>query len=145
LEGRVAFLRSLGRQPKIELLANVKFEAFDTTQSVDFINDVSQLYALLCEFVHPSAQQIEDRLRRAKAGRFSGSEGVEDLRRLNRDVFRTLDIVLAVYFHALSLPLAGDIFTQVLDDDESWKFHKGRWCGIISHHFDYKLERQNAG
>jgi len=145
LEERVTFLRSLGRQPKIELLTNAKFEAFDSTKSADFISDVSQLYSLLCEFVHPSAQQIEERLRRIEAGRFSGFERVEDLRRLNRDVFRTLDIVLAVYFRALSLSLAGDIFTQVLDDDKSWKFHKGRWCGIISHHFDYKFERQHAG
>lgn len=127
LEERVTFLRSLGRQPKIDLLANAKFEAFDSTQSADFISDVSQLYSLLCEFVHPSAQQIEERLRRAEAGRFSGFEGVEDLRRLNRDVFRTLDIVLAVYFHALSLPLAGDIFTQVLDDDKNWVPRYFQW------------------
>lgn len=145
LEERVAFLRSLGRRPKIELLTDTKFEAFDSTQTADFISDVSQLYSLLCGFVHPSAQQIEERLRRAEVGRFSGFEGVEDLRRLNRDVFRTLDVVLAVYFHALSLPLAGDIFTQVLDGVKNWKFHKGRWCAIISHHFDYKFERQNAG
>ena len=81
---------------------------------------------------------------RAEAGTFSGFEGVADLRRLNRDVSRTLDIVLAVYFHALSLPLSGDIFIQILDDDKSWKFHKGKWCEIISHHYDYKLERQNV-
>lgn len=145
LEERVAFLRSLGRQPKIELLESVQFEAFKEGQRTDFINDVSQLYSLLCEFVHPSAQQIEERLRRADNGRFSCFEGVEDLRRLNRDVFRTLDIVLAVYFHALSMPLAGDIFTQILDDDKSWKFHKGQWCATISHYFDYKFERQNTG
>ena len=145
LEDRLSFLRSLGRQPKIELLADTKLQAFDSTQTANFISDVSQLYSLLCEFVHPSAQQIEERLRRANAGRFSGFEGVEDLRRLNRDVFRTLDIVLAVYFHALSLPLAGDIFTQILDQDKNWKFHKGRWCAITSHHFDYKFERQKSG
>ncbi len=79
LEERLAFLRSLGRQPKIELLANTQFEAFDDAQRLDFINDVSQLYSLLCEFVHPSAHQLEERLRQAEAGRFSGFEATEDL------------------------------------------------------------------
>lgn len=144
LEERVSFLRSLGRHPKIEFLKDTTFEAFDGTQTKAFIGDVSQLYSLLCEFVHPSVQQIEDRLHRAEVGRSSGFEGVDDLRRLNRDVFRTLDIVMAIYFHALSLELAGDIFIQVLDNDKNWKFHSGRWCEIVSHHFDYKLERQNA-
>ena len=144
LAERVVFLRSLGRQSKIELFADARFEAFDIAQKADFINDVSQLYSLLCEYVHPSAPQLEERLVRAETGAFSGFEGVADLRRLNRDVSRTLDIVLAVYFHALSLPLSGDIFIQILDDDKSWKFHKGKWCEIISHHYDHKLERQNV-
>lgn len=143
LDDRVAFLHSLGRQPKIELLGEVQFEAFGETDRVAFVNDVSQLYSLLCAFVHPSAQQIEERMRRAEAGRSSGFEGVEDLRHLNRDVFRTLDVVLAVYFHALSIPLSGDIFIQILDQNKDWKFHKGKWCAIISHYFDYKLERQS--
>jgi hypothetical protein len=142
LEERVSFLHFLGRQPKIDLLTEIDFMAFSEQQRKDFGDDISQLYSLLCEFVHPSAQQLEERIRKREAGRFSGFEGVEDLRRLNRDIFRTLDIVLAVYLHALSLPLAGDIFIQLLDDDQNWKFHKGRWCSVISHYFDYKHERQ---
>jgi|SRR5579859_2329775 len=139
---RVAFLDSLGRQPKIDLLTRAKFEAFNDTQKSDFIGDISQLYSVLCGYVHPSAQQIEERIGRNLSGRFSGFEDFEDLKRLNRDIFRTLDIVLAIYFHALSLPLAGDIFIQILDGNKGWKFHKGRWCAIISHHFDGKSERQ---
>ncbi len=144
LADRITFLQSLGRQPKIELLQDLKFEAFEDAQKTEFINDISQLYSLLCQYVHPSAQQVEERLQRAAGGRYSGFENSEDLRRLNRDVFRTLDIVLVFYFHALSLSLAGDIFIQVLDEDKNWKFHKGRWCAVVSRHFDYKLERQNT-
>lgn len=145
LTGKIAFLESLGRQPKIELLAQLKFAAFDDTTKASFVNDVSQLYSYLCGYVHPSVQQFEERARRGAGGRPSGFEGVEDLKRLNRDIFRTLDIVLAIYFHALSMSLTGDIFIQVLDDLKTWNFHKGRWCTAVSRTFDYKLERKRTG
>lgn len=145
LAERVVFLDSLGRQPKIDLLAELKFEAFDDTARAAFTHDATQLYSYLCEYVHPSVQQFEERGRRAAGGRSSGLEGIADLKRLNRDIFRTLDIVLVLYFHALSLSLTGDIFIQILDDLRNWKFHKGRWCAAVSRTFNYKFERKEKG
>lgn len=144
LQERIDSLETLGRQPKIDLIKEVTFDAFSEEDQHLFVNDVTDVYARLCRYVHPSRSQLDERRKRREAGRTIGLEDASDLKGLNRDIFRTLDLVLSMYFHGLSLPLSGDVFTVLLDEDAEWKFHKGKWCAKISHYFDYKAERRRA-
>lgn len=127
---------------KVDLVSDLKLEGFSTEQKTDFCADVKRVYSELCRYVHPSFHQIRQRDREIAPHGCLGLETVEDLRKFVDEVVVVLDLVLALYFHALTMSLTGDIFTAYLDDYAEWKFFRQRWCKVISESFDYKLERQ---
>ncbi len=129
-------------QMKVDLVSDLKLEGFSTEQKVDFCADVKRVYSELCRYVHPSYLQIRQRDREIARHGCLGLETVEELRKFVDEVVVVLDLVLALYFHALTMSLTGDIFTAYLDDYVEWKFFRQRWCKVISESFDYKLERQ---
>jgi hypothetical protein len=55
---------------------------------------------------------------------------------------QTLDLVLALVFEGIGPSFSGDIIVGVFDENPRWKFHRTRFVGQVSRHFDYKVERQ---
>jgi hypothetical protein len=116
---------------------------FSPEQKTDFCADLMRVYADLCRYVHPSYHQIVQRNKEIARHGCLGLETSDELRRFVDEVVVAFDLILALYFHALTLPLSGDVFTAYLDDYPKWKFHRLRWCKAISQGFDYKSERQS--
>jgi hypothetical protein len=85
---------------------------------------------------------FEDRIRRDARGESPGMESVSTLNRFNDLVFKVYDLILVRVFVNLGLSMAGDIFTGMLDDQKSWRFHKGKYVSRMSTCFDYKHERK---
>ena len=103
---------------------------------------ILSLYRELSKFVHATEPQFSAALIRSKRGEDPGMESVATLNRFNQLAFQVYDLVLVRVFYSIGLSMAGDIFTQVFDDEPKWRFHKGKFVGRMSHCFDYKHERR---
>lgn len=125
----------------IDVLDELSLWAFHPSDAKQFKSEVYDAYRKACAYVHVSRHQIEERLERAEVGKSLGFETAADLRKLSRLMFRVYDMALTLYFHGYGLPMTGDVFIQVLDDLQSWKFHKGKYVSVVSAYFDYKDER----
>jgi hypothetical protein len=141
LEQRLDFLEADVDPSKIEVRHKLQLNAFHPEDAKQFVSELYDTYRDCCAYVHVSRRQIEERLKLAQKGRLFGFETSDELHKIARLMFRTYDIALALYFHGFDLSMTGDIFIEVLDHFEDWKFHKGKYVQIISAYFDYKHER----
>ncbi len=139
LENKLTLLD--GMNSSIDVRSDVHLDAFHKEDAKLFINELYDTYRQCCAYIHVSPKQVKERLAQRDRGGALGYETTAELRSLNKLVFRTYDIVLALYFHAYSLPLSGDLFINYLDGIEKWSFHKGKYMSIFSAYFDYKHER----
>jgi len=103
---------------------------------------ILSLYSELSKFVHATEQQFSATLIRNERGEDAGMESVATLKRFNQLAFQVYDLVLVRIFYSIGLSMAGDIFTDALDDEPKWRFHKGKFIGRLSRCFDYKHERR---
>jgi hypothetical protein len=141
LAERLTFLHDNVDPSKIDVRDLLKLEALHPDDAKQLIDELYDTYRDCCAYVHVSRRQIEERLELALKDRSLGFETPEELRKIGRLMFRTFDIALALYFHGYGLTMSGDIFIEVLDDLPEWKFHKGKYVGVVSAYFDYKHER----
>lgn len=103
---------------------------------------VTQSFGALSGYVHPSENALQERMRRATRGEFSGFEGPKTLESFTRLVSQTLDLVLVMIFEGIGPSFTGDLFVQVFDERPEWKFHRTKFTKQIASSFDGKLERQ---
>lgn len=109
----------------------------------DANQQILSLYSQLSQYVHATASQFEAALARTRRGEDLGKESVATLNRFNGLAFQVYDLVLVRIFHGIGLSLSGDIFTNILDLEPNWRFHKGKFVGRLSKCFDYKAERRS--
>lgn len=102
---------------------------------------VTSAFGSLSGYTHISAKQLEERVRRASRGEFSGFESAKTLEAFNRVLVQTYDIVLALLFEGIGPAFTGDLFIEVFDHEPTWRFHKTAFVSEMSRFFDYKLER----
>ncbi len=138
---RLTFLQDNVDPSKIDVRDQLKLEGLHPDDAKQLIDELYDTYRDCCAYVHVSRRQIEERLALARKGRSLGFETPEELRKIGRLMFRAYDIALALYFHGYGLSMSGDIFIEVLDKLAEWKFHKGKYVGVVSAYFDYKHER----
>lgn len=141
LAERLAFLHGNVDPSKIDVRNQLKLEALHPDDAKQLIDELFDTYRDCCAYVHVSRRQIDERLELARKGRSLGFETPGELRTIGRLMFRSYDIALALYFHGYGLSMSGDIFVDILDDMPEWKFHKGKYVGVVSAYFDYKHER----
>lgn len=141
LDEKLAIYESKEKALDCKVVQLLELSGFTPEQKTSFCADVMRVYADLCRYVHPSYHQIMQRNKQIARHGCLGLETVDELRRFVDEVVCVFDLILALYFHALTLSLAGDVFTAYLDDYPDWKFHRQRWCKAISEGFDYKTER----
>jgi hypothetical protein len=137
---RVKYLHENVRRSSIDPIEDVKLRL--VTDTVGFKNDVKSQFGDLSAYVHPSQDQIGDLFSRIDRGEGPGFEGPADIRRLNAQTSKVLDIVLALYFEGIGPSFTGDVFVHVLDDLENWKFRRTKYVSQIDRFFDYKHERK---
>lgn len=139
-EERLAGLKDRSKRFEDYVAELAYFPAFEKPAEANA--EMLSLYAELSGFVHASVPQFEHALLRSRRDEGPGFETVATLNRFNKLAFRVYDLVLVRLFHSIGLSMAGDIFTVALDDQQRWRFHKGKFTARLSRCFDYKHERQ---
>lgn len=142
LSDKVLLINQLA--PSIDIRKDIKLEAFHAEDSQHFVNELYDAYRQCCAYVHVSPRQVEERLRQRERGGALGYETTNELRKLNRLIFRVYDIALTLYFHGYSLSLSSDLFVNCFDNLPDWLFHKGKYVSVFSSYFDYKTERRSV-
>jgi hypothetical protein len=144
LAERVEFLGDNQRVPR----SSVDVIELTTLRMVadpaDFRNAVKSAFGALSGYVHPSRNQVQERLRRAARGEFTGFEGPELVESFTQLVSQTLDLGVVLIFEGVGPSFTGDLYVQLLDESPGWKFHRTRFTPRIGRFFDYKFERQHA-
>lgn len=118
----------------------ISLKVDDNKKFIDSVNDV---YKKLCKYIHPSKHNIDELIKREKKGAYLGLETDVEIRSLNNLVFKVFELIICCYFTVLGFSLSGDIFIYALDGKTDWKFNKSKYIKIISHSYDYKIEKQN--
>lgn len=80
--------------PSIDMRKDIKLEAFHAEDRQHLVNELYDAYRQCCAYVHVSPKQVEERLRRRDRGGALGYETTDELRKLNRLIFRVYDIAL---------------------------------------------------
>lgn len=108
----------------------------------EFRAAVKQAFSTLSSYVHPSPPQVQERLRRAARGEFSGFEGPKVVEAFTNLASQTLDLGVVLIFEGIGPAFTGDLYIQLFDSRPDWKFHRTRFARQVSSRFDYKFERQ---
>jgi hypothetical protein len=134
LDERVRFLGSKVPDSSVSIVDEVVFRL---GQADTVANDTKSTFSQLCRYVHPSQEQTLERIARAKRGEFIGFESAAQMRAFNKELARTLDLVLILYLEGIGPSFTGDVFELALTK-KSWKFHKTRHVGPLGERFAYK-------
>lgn len=107
----------------------------------EFKAEVKDFFYKACAYVHPSKKQIDEQIKNYESGNDIGYESAKMLADVNKLIFRAYDIILMMVFHGFGHSMSGDLFIQLFDDDQKWKFHKAKYVKEYSKNFDHKYER----
>lgn len=107
------------------------------------IADIKSAFGRASEYVHPSVNQIEERLELANADITIGFNSAETLRSINDESFEVFALVLTLYFHTVGPSTCGDLFESLFSDMPDWSFHWHRHIVSVDEQYDYKAERQD--
>jgi hypothetical protein len=142
LAERVALLGDSTRVPRssVDPIDSVTIRMLDEPDQ--FRSAVKSAFGALSGYVHPSRTQVEERLRRAARGEFTGFEGPKVVETFTRLVSETLDLAVVLIFEGVGPAFTGDMYIQLFDDRPKWNFHRTRFTPQVGRFFDYKLERQ---
>jgi len=142
LQDRVAFLADQVPRSSIDPIDKLTLRLVSDPDA--FRSAVKQAFAALSGYVHPSHHQIEERLRRAARGEFSGFEGPKVVEGFTKLTSQTLDLAVVLICEGIGPDFTGDLYVQLFDEYPRWNFHRTKFVAQISAQFDYKLERQPA-
>jgi hypothetical protein len=126
----------------IEFVGEQLFFSLDEHKSKELASELKDIYSQCCKFVHRSRDQIDLYLMSVEKGSSPGYESVKEFSGVNREFARLCDMVLFLTLSILGPSgLAGDLFVQVFDGDNTWPYHKTKYIHILSKYYDYKMER----
>ncbi|WP_114423494.1 hypothetical protein [Nocardioides houyundeii] len=138
-EDRIRFLATDVPRSSIEPIRELHILLGAGGSEDDFRNDVKGLWSKMAGYIHPSAMQTEEALRRASRGAFIGFEDPKALREIVADIVRAYDLLGVMWLMAAGPSVAGDILVTL--DDPGWAFARTKWLPVMSRFFDYKAER----
>lgn len=121
---------------------NVPLKMLSEEKRGEFNSEVGRTYGEVCNFVHLTPHQMNERIRLTDAGRISGKESAEDIVELCKLTERVFALALVYIFHAAPSFVTGDFFVEGNGSSVSWHFSASKWMAEIDAHFDYKHERQ---
>lgn len=138
---KLAYLESEVPRSSVTFVDEFRLYQFSDALNKEFMDSISGTYSELCKYVHRSPEQIQETLQLLRRGVFPAFETADELEPFVRRLAAFYDLILVMHFNALGMPLAGDVFVHVLDDDQTWPFHKTKFVKLLSAYFDYKAER----
>lgn len=109
-----------------------------------FRKEVTTAWAAASNYVHPTKQQLDERLQWRADGVTLGFETAEHLRTCVNEVFRAASIGVVLTFHAMDRASTGDLLVDGLDQVDMWPFHRYPFIAQIDESFDYKHERKEV-
>jgi len=139
---RLALLDNTSKLPRSSVASMDQLTLRNLTDKEALRNAVHSAFGALSGYTHLSRIQLNERMRRAERGEYTGFESAKTLEAFNRVAFQVYDVVLALIFEGIGPSFTGDLFIQVLDSRPEWRYHKGRFVAEVSRGFDYKEERQ---
>jgi hypothetical protein len=140
-EDRIRFLTNEVPRSSIEPVRDLNVLLGAGFSQVDFSNDVKGLWSKMAGYIHPSAMQTEERLRRASRGAFIGFEDPKSLREVVADLVRAYDLLGVMWLMAAGPSAAGDVLLML--EEPRWAFARTKWLPAMSRFFDYKAERND--
>ena len=69
--------------------------------------------------------------------------GAATLVAFNHLLVQTYDVVLVLVFEGIGPSFTGDRFVTAFDSHPQWRFHRTKFVGRMSRHFDQQAERQH--
>ena len=109
----------------------------------EFNSEVGRTYGEVCNYVHLTSYQLNERIKLTDAGRVSGKESADDILELCGLSERVLSLALVYIFHAAPPYVSGDFFVEGDGSSTDWHFSASRWIATLDANFDYKRERQD--
>lgn len=142
LSDRIAYLEATVPRSSLDFVTKQSFFGLQAKDAQDFKGSVLSAYKRLSAYVHRSPTQLRQELRHMGTGPPEPKLVAAELERFNRECFTVYDIAVFLQFQVLGPGLSGDVFVQAFDPVQHWAFHRGKFCSLLSKHYDYKLERQ---
>src|SRR3954453_14312817 len=124
LKDRLAFLADNAKVPRSSVDPIDSMTLRLVAQPDEFRSAVKHAFKALSGYVRPSRTQIEERLRRAARGEFSGFEGPKVVEAFNRLTSQTLDLAVVLICEGIGPAFTGDLYVQLFDEYAGWTFHR---------------------
>jgi len=141
---KLATFRSDLNSSKISVKNDVNLSMIEESLRDSLQEDTGRLYGETSNYVHLTANQIQQRIAEVNSGRTVGHESANDVRALNLLLSRGLALSLVFLFHAVPEYVAGDWLVQADGLSNPWYYRKSRFLASMDAHFDYKHERQSS-
>jgi len=126
----------------INFVGDQDFFALDDCKAKELRSDLKDMYSQSCRYVHRSREQIDEYLAAVNRGTSPGFESASEFRTMNQEFARLCDVVVYLSLSVLGPSgLAGDLFLNVFDGNETWPYHKTKYCKALSEYYNYKAER----
>lgn len=127
---------------KISLKKDVSLDMIEDRLRDTFQEETGRLYGETSQYVHLTANQIEQRIAEVNSGRTIGYESAEDIRDFNLLLSRGLAVSLVFLFHSVPEYVAGDWLVQADGTSNPWHFRQSLFIASMDAYFDYKHERK---
>jgi hypothetical protein len=141
-EHRLAFFeRRVSTSGVTPELNDLQLEMLDEDGRRGFIRDMGRAYGLTSNYVHPSVDQIRERIDAAASGVGLGFDSAEVVASVADQTFDVYGLVLVLILHSLGATAAGDVLEGGYGEAENWLFRRHPYVAKIDEYFDYKAER----
>lgn len=141
-EKQLSTYNKLIKSTNISNIDYINFHFFDDEYRKDFISEFKQTYGILCNYVHSTPLQMEERITLNNIGRTIGLEGKTELFELNNEMEKVFSHIVVLCCHAIPIWYVGDWMVEKNGDTINSYFQKSKFFAQIDKYFDYKCERQ---
>jgi hypothetical protein len=139
---RIAYLETAVPRSSLDFIKEQAYFGLSEKNESEFKGALLSAYKRLSAYVHRSPSQLRQELSQMGTGPPEPKLVAAQLERFNRECFAVYDMAVFLQFQVLGPGLSGDVFVYALDSVQHWAFHRGKYCKLLSKHYDYKAERQ---
>jgi hypothetical protein len=140
-EQRLVFFEKKTKNTSVDHVKDLPLEMLGGSRE-NFVLDTVRAWSKASRYVHPTPQQLREKLDLRERGITPGCETVEQLQACVDELFNTESIILVLAFHAIGPSFTGDILVESFDGIDGWPFHSSGYVAAVDEFFDYKHERQ---
>lgn len=139
---RLVFFEKKTKNTSVDHVKDLQLPMLGKDEKKEYVEDMVRTWSKASRYVHPTPQQIREKLDMRDKGIVPGCETAEQLEVCVDELFHAESLVVVLVFHAIGASFTGDILVDCLDGIDEWPFHASRHMAAIDQFFDYKQERQ---